>query len=160
MKQKLSRWSKSVQIAMIKQNLSRGQLAKNIGRSPQYLSAVVCQRVKSPEMEKLISDYLNIPNEGKRSRLTGARLKEAGLKSGVPDVCLPVARGGYIGLYIENKYGKNKPTENQKRWLRALRAAGHLVAVCYGWEQAKELIESYLALPPTIIEPKGDSNED
>jgi len=50
---------------MIKQNLSRGQLAKNIGRSPQYLSAVVCQRVKSPEMEKLISDYLNIPNEGK-----------------------------------------------------------------------------------------------
>lgn len=109
-----------------------------------------------PELELMY----HIPNEGKRSRLTGARLKEAGLKSGVPDVCLPVARGGYIGLYIENKYGKNKPTENQKRWLRALRAAGHLTAVCYGWEQAKDLIEQYLALPPTIIEPKGDSNED
>lgn len=109
-----------------------------------------------PELELMY----HIPNEGKRSRLTGARLKEAGLKSGVPDVHLPVARGGYIGLYIELKYGRNKPTENQKRWLRALRAAGHLVAVCYGWEQAKELIEQYLALPPTIIESKGDINED
>lgn len=109
-----------------------------------------------PELELMY----HIPNEGKRSRLTGARLKEAGLKSGVPDVHLPVARGEYIGLYIELKYGRNKPTENQKRWLRALREARHLTAVCYGWEQAKDLIEQYLALPPTIIKPKGDINED
>lgn len=95
----------------------------------------------------------HIPNEGKRSRITGARLKQAGLKPGVPDIHLPIARGGYIGLYIELKFGKNKTTDNQKDWLRDLRQAGHFTAVCYGWEQAKDLIEEYLRLPVTQIVP-------
>lgn len=89
----------------------------------------------------------HVPNEGKRSKAVGARLKQSGLKAGVPDVCLPVAHGPYIGLYIELKVKPNKPTDNQKRWLRALRSAGHCTAVCYGWEEAKNLIEDYLKLP-------------
>ena len=97
----------------------------------------------------------HVPNEGKRSAVTGARMKQAGLKSGVPDVCLPTAHGGYIGLYIEMKVKPNKPTENQKQWLRALREAGHFTAVCYTWEEAKNLIEEYLGLPLTI--PKGET---
>lgn len=96
----------------------------------------------------------HVPNEGKRSRIAGARLKAQGLKSGVPDVCLPTAHGGYIGLYIEMKVKPNKPTENQKQWLRKLREQGHLTAVCYSWEEAKQLIERYIKLPLTI--PKGD----
>ena len=96
----------------------------------------------------------HVPNEGKRSRIAGARLKAQGLKSGVPDVCLPTAHGGYIGLYIEMKVKPNKPTENQKQWLRKLREQGHLTAVCYSWEEAKQLIEQYIKLPLTI--PKGD----
>ena len=46
-----------------------------------------------------LSFLYHIPNEGKRPPATGARLKSMGLKSGVPDVCLPVARGGFHGLY-------------------------------------------------------------
>ena len=42
----------------------------------------------------------HIPNEGKRSRSTGARMKAEGLKPGVPDICLPVPVGQYHGLYI------------------------------------------------------------
>ncbi len=99
----------------------------------------------------------HIPNEGKRSKATGGRLKAQGLKSGVPDVCLPTAHGGYIGLYIEMKVKPNRPTENQKKWLRSLRDVGHLTAVAYDWEEAKNLIEDYLKLPLTI--PKGDINE-
>lgn len=99
----------------------------------------------------------HIPNEGKRSAATGARMKQAGLKSGVPDVCLPTAHGGYIGLYIEMKVKPNKPTENQKQWLRALREAGHFTAVTYTWEEAKDLIEEYLSLPPTIERRKNET---
>ena len=47
----------------------------------------------------------HVPNEGKRSN--GGILKAAGLKSGVPDICLPVANNGFHGLYIELKFGKN-----------------------------------------------------
>ena len=97
----------------------------------------------------------HVPNEGKRSAVTGARMKQAGLKPGVPDVCLPTAHGGYVGLYIEMKVKPNKPTENQKQWLRALREAGHFTAICYTWEEAKNLIEEYLSLPLTI--PKGET---
>ena len=56
----------------------------------------------------------HVPNEGKRSQGGGQILKAAGLKSGVPDVCLPVARKGYNALYIEMKYGKNKPSAGDK----------------------------------------------
>lgn len=86
----------------------------------------------------------HVPNEGKRSQWTGARMRSEGLKSGVPDLCLPVARSGYHGLYIELKAGKNKPTDNQLAWLEALEAQGYKTAVCYGWEAAKNVIEAYL----------------
>ena len=100
----------------------------------------------------------HIPNEGKRSAAMGARLKAEGLKAGVPDVCLPTAHGGYIGLYIEMKVKPNKPTEHQKQWLRDLREAGHFTAVCYSWEEAKDLIEEYIRLPLTIS--KGDNENE
>lgn len=110
---------------------------------------------KYPELKLMY----HVPNEGKRNAATGSRLKQAGLKSGVPDIVLPVARGGYIGLYIELKYGRNKITENQKVWLRELREQNHLTAVCYGWEQARELIENYLKLVPTVGETKSKEIE-
>jgi len=53
-----------------------------------------------------------------------------GVKRGVPDVFLPVARGGYHGLWIEMKYGKNKTTSNQKWWLNELKDQGYKTAVC------------------------------
>lgn len=65
MRGKLCRWSKQVQIALIEKEMSRDQLAEGIHRSPQYVSAVCRQRVKSPETERLISDFLNIEDDGK-----------------------------------------------------------------------------------------------
>lgn len=94
----------------------------------------------------------HVPNEGKRSARTGAHMKQAGMKPGVPNVCLPTAHGGYIGLYIEMKVKPNKPTENQKEWLRDLRGAGYFTAVAYSFEEAQKLIEDYLRLPLTIQE--------
>lgn len=87
----------------------------------------------------------HIPNEGKRSAATGARMKAEGLRAGVPDICLPVSRRGYGALYIELKYGKNRPTKAQKEMISALTAAGNKVSVAYGAEQAREIIRHYLA---------------
>jgi len=87
-----------------------------------------------------------IPNGGHRHKATAARLKAAGVKAGVPDICLPVARGDWHGLYIELKVGKNKPTEAQRRWKDDLIRYGYLALVCYGWEEARKAIERYLGL--------------
>lgn len=88
----------------------------------------------------------HIPNGGKRSVTTAKRLKAEGVKAGVPDLCLPVARGKYHGLYIELKAGKNKTTDNQNKWLSDLKRNGYRAEVCYGWNNAVEVIKQYLNL--------------
>jgi hypothetical protein len=89
-----------------------------------------------------------VPNGGKRDKATAAKLKAEGVKAGVPDVFLPVARGGYHGFYIEMKVGKNKTSPEQNAWLEALKAEGYLVDVSYGWEEAAHKIARYLGHEP------------
>jgi hypothetical protein len=82
--------------------------------------------------------------------------KAAGLKNGVPDICLPVVTGdggateGYSGLYIELKIPSKLGTKNggcsddQIKWLAFLSSQGYKVKVCYGWEDARDTIIQYL----------------
>lgn len=85
----------------------------------------------------------HIFNEGKRNP---SKAKALGIKSGVPDICLPVARGGKHGAYIEMKklYG-GKLTENQEQWINNLIDQGYAVACCKGWQDAAAFIVEYLS---------------
>lgn len=94
----------------------------------------------------------HIPNEGKRSKTAGGILKSMGLKSGVPDICLPVPSGTFHGLYIEMKVGKNKTTDKQNEWLENLSNQGYKTAVCYGWERAAKEVLDYLGIKSSICE--------
>lgn len=98
------------------------------------------QRHRYPELKLLH----HIPNGGKRDKATAIALKRRGVKAGVPDLSLPVARNGYHGLYIELKVGKNKQTEKQKEWQQALQEQGYMCLVCYGWQEAAQLLANYL----------------
>lgn len=86
----------------------------------------------------------HIPNGGQRAITTAKRLKAEGVKAGVPDICLPVPKGKYHGLFIEMKVKGNKPTENQELWLAALKEQGYYTAVCFGLESAIDVILNYL----------------
>jgi hypothetical protein len=85
-----------------------------------------------------------IPNGGHRHVAVAARLKAEGVKAGVPDLHLPVARGRWHGLYLELKVGRNKPTPEQAQWHERLRAQGYAVVVCYGADQALTALQRYL----------------
>ena len=98
------------------------------------------QSGKYPELNLLY----HVPNGGSRHKAEAGRLRAEGVKAGVPDLCLPVARGQYHGLYIELKAGENTTTKKQKEWLEYLRQQGYYTAVCYGWQPAAQLIEQYL----------------
>ena len=80
------------------------------------------------------------------SAIQGARMKREGVKAGVSDIMLPVSRGGYHGLYIELKVGKNKATPSQKWWIKETIKQGYLSVVCYGWTEASVVIGEYLEL--------------
>lgn len=91
-------------------------------------------------------------NEGHRPEKQVVRFKKEGLQNGVPDLFLPVARGGYHGLYIEMKALSNKITkipESQEWWLKELNAQGYLAKICHGTENAINLIKYYYGLSAT-----------
>ena len=82
--------------------------------------------------------------------MEAVHLKQQGVRAGVPDLCLPVARGGCHGLYIEMKRLRGgRVSPEQTAWMDALRAEGYAVAVCEGWSMASDVITDYL---------KGDGN--
>jgi len=86
-----------------------------------------------------------IPNGGKRALHTAARLRAEGVVAGTPDLLLAVKSGEYGGLWIEMKrrFG-GKVSERQKAMHNLLSAQGYAVAVCAGFQAAREAIASYL----------------
>lgn len=100
------------------------------------------------EINKFIQPELqlifHIPNGGKRNASEGAKFKKLGVKAGVPDLFLPIAKNGYNGLFIELKYGKGTTSKTQKEWLLALQEQGYLCKVCNGAEEAIAVLQNYL----------------
>jgi hypothetical protein len=96
---------------------------------------------KYPKL-KLLNGSLN----GVRLTIGQAvKAKRAGMKKGYPDIFLPVARGGYYGLYIELKREfSGSTTREQKEWLADLAAEGHYTTVCKGSDAAIKTIIDYL----------------
>lgn len=94
-----------------------------------------------PELERLF----HIANGGFRNKREAGKLKAMGVKKGVPDLCLPVRRGDFSGLWVElKKLKKGKVSEEQNDWIAFLRQQGYGAIVCYGWINARDVIVSYL----------------
>ena len=99
------------------------------------------EREKWPELAAMY----HIPNGGSRNKAEAARLKAQGVRAGVPDICLPAARGCYHGLYIELKRRNGgRVSEAQRGWIAYLENAGYCARVCHGWDEARETIVKYM----------------
>jgi hypothetical protein len=93
--------------------------------------------------------HFAIPNGGHRHVLEGMKLKRSGVKSGVPDLFIPMASGGYHGLFIEMKRTiGGKVSDNQLYWLSLLRENGYYADIANGCDEAKRIVLTYLALTP------------
>jgi len=95
---------------------------------------------KYPELQLLHA----IPNGGARDRVTAGRLKGEGVKPGVSDLMLPVARGGYHGLYIEMKRPGEKAKPIQLKWGELVTEQGYYFCVCDTWTKAAQVLTDYL----------------
>ena len=96
-----------------------------------------------------------IPNGGHRNKIVAARLKAEGVRRGVPDICLPVARGGYHGLYVELKAKGGALSPEQRQWIADLRAQGYRAEACVGWQVARAVIEDYLCVGAEAGRPRA-----
>lgn len=101
----------------------------------------------------------HIPNGGSRGdsgpsrAIRGAQLKAQGVRAGVADLCVPVRRGAYSGLYIEMKKPSEKPlkatsrggvSDEQRDFGAFVQSQGFGFVVCYCWKEAATTIELYL----------------
>ena len=94
-----------------------------------------------PELNLLFA----IKNEEKSgSVIVGSRSKASGVKKGVSDLFLSVARKNFHGLYIEMKKPGGKASPEQLEFGLKVSAEGYAFAVCDSWELAKDALIRYL----------------
>ncbi len=87
-----------------------------------------------------------IPNGGHRNKITAGRMKAEGVRSGVPDIFLPVARAGYHGLFIEMKVGNGRTSVAQDEWIKKLVLQKYGVVTVWGWEAARNTMLDYISV--------------
>jgi hypothetical protein len=89
------------------------------------------------------------PNGAKRDSKTAGLLKAQGVKAGILDLHLPVARGPYHGLMIELKKPDGKkatPSTEQKEYMAFLSEQGYSVYCLNDFDVVKSAIMGYLDL--------------
>lgn len=91
--------------------------------------------------------YLFHPaNGGFRTPAEAGILKAIGVRTGVPDLLLPLASpsGKYQGMALELKSPTGKLTEAQKRWLERLERNGYLTAVVRSLDDFIACVQTWL----------------
>jgi hypothetical protein len=91
-----------------------------------------------------------------------ARLKKTGLRKGAGDLLVMIACGGWHGLFVEMKKRRDQfrsaaeaaaaVSREQREFAVDAKAAGYAHAVCYGFEEARARIESYLEGRDVVME--------
>jgi len=117
----------------------------NHNESEHQQALFAWSKLMQPQLPELALLHATGNGNGKRNIIQGARMKREGVLAGVSDIMLPVARGGYHGLYIELKTVKGgRVSLPQQWWLEETAKQGYRSVVCHGWVEAKEVIEGYL----------------
>jgi hypothetical protein len=136
----------------MKQFKQKSVRAKPVDREGLEQAALMAElRARMPEVADLI---FHVPNGGHRIKAVAAKLKAQGVKAGIPDLVLPMARGGFFGLYIEFKATPPNDaaiSSSQHERIRKLNAQGYLAVVCRGHFDTMEQIRAYLRLAPTVV---------
>lgn len=119
-----------------------------MAKRSEHVEAVTLLRVvrlhehQQPEL----AVFFAVPNGGDRNPVVAAKLKAEGVRAGVPDYLLPVARQGFHGLAIELKAKGGYASPEQRRWLRELECHGWRAEVCVGWAAAWDVLGDYLGM--------------
>lgn len=101
---------------------------------------------RRPELQMLFAVPNGVPLHGARKFGVVNWLKQQGLKKGVPDLMLAVARGGYHGLFIEMKVKGGVVDPDQESWLANLVSQGYRAVVCHSFEEARDELLTYVDL--------------
>lgn len=91
----------------------------------------------------------SIPNGARTAMSVAVRLKRTGLLSGVPDLFIPHAHGGYFGFFIEIKSKTGRISDEQSDFLHFLGGQKYRVACFNTFEDFAKNVAEYLSGQPT-----------
>jgi len=94
----------------------------------------------------LLELVIHIPNQGKRSKSYGAKLKKMGLRVGASDLFIMRACRGYHGAFIELKSARGIVSPAQKEFLRIAEREKYFTAVCSSIEDCIETVIWYMGI--------------
>ncbi|ATH77774.1 VRR-NUC domain-containing protein [Vreelandella venusta] len=104
------------------------------------------EKMRGEPVGQLYDAIYHVPNGGQRSKSTGAAMKRQGVKSGVSDLVLMDARGGWFGLYMEFKASAPHTAalaDSQHDWLALAEERGYCAVLAVGLEEAKRVLAEY-----------------
>ena len=130
------------------------QLAKS-GSEDAHQMAVFCWAASVLSQYPQLEWMHSIPNGGFRNKIEATKLVATGARAGVWDIFLPYPRIQHGDLFIHGIYIEMKaPAQRNKKdgglskeqidfgdWAKHV---GYATAVCYTWEEARDVIVNYL----------------
>jgi len=112
---------------------------------------------EDPELYECMTAF---PAGGLRATKTANDLRAEGLKAGYPDIVIDLPVSVYHGARIEMKAEKGKLSDKQKQKLKSLSGRGYYCAVCYGCDEALEVIRQYRNLKAGETVPERDKDRE
>lgn len=112
------------------------------------------EKMRGELVGQLYDAIYHVPNGGQRSKSTGAAMKRQGVKSGVSDLVVMDARGGWFGLYMEFKASPPHTAplaDSQHDWLALAYERGYCAVLAVGLEEAKQVLREYVSWVPTFL---------
>jgi len=98
-------------------------------------------RLQHPKLRNIL---FAIPNGGRRDAVTGGKLKDEGVTSGVADLILLKSNRFYGALCIEMKRPEGYQRPSQKAWQKDAEANGAKYVVCKSLEEFMKVVTDYL----------------
>ncbi len=86
----------------------------------------------------------HVANGGARDEITGSRLKQEGVRPGVYDYMMPVAKYQYHGLFVELKAQNGRISNEQIDFGTFLVSQRYCGVVAVGWQNAAKEILKYM----------------
>lgn|GEM_PF-1186279 len=127
-----------------------------------FFSHLFLNHYRAPELAR----FRAIPNGGWRGERreyrrkdgsvgeyspVGKQMQAEGVKPGTPDVCCPLARRGFHGLWLEFKVNRNGLEDAQREDCVQLIEDGYAVHVVWTWVEALHVALWYLQLDPAEL---------
>jgi len=94
----------------------------------------------------------SVPNEGKRSKGGGNKLKAMGMEPGMPDTHIPAWN---LWVELKTQDGGDKGSKEQLAVHEKLRAIGDDVFICWGSVEAQFCVSAHVAGAEIIADERG-----